>query len=60
MSGNIPSSSKFNTGKKTGVEYVEDDVYELPESDFSKSAAIVFDKTDHGKAGVIPLSIFLT
>ena len=43
VTGNISSSYKGNTGKKTMVEEVEDDVYELPDSDFSKAAAIVFD-----------------
>ena len=33
---------------------MDDDVDELPDSDFSKSAARLFDKIDNGKAGVIP------
>ena len=35
---------------------VEDDVDELPDSEFTKSATGVFDKTDNGKAGVLPSS----
>ena len=38
---------------------MEDDVDEIPDSDFSKSAARVFDKIDNGKAGVLPLSKFV-
>ena len=59
MTGNIPSSSKGNKGKKTMIEDVEDDVDELPDSDFSKSTARVFDKIDNGKDGILPSSIFL-
>ena len=40
------------------IEDVGDDVYELPDSDFSKSIAIIFDKTDNGKAGVLLSSKF--
>ena len=40
------------------VEDVEDDVDELPDSDFSKTAARVFDKIDNGKDGVLPSSTF--
>ena len=58
MTGNIPLSFKGKTGKNTVIEDVKDDVYELPDSDFSKSAMRVFDKIDHGKDGVLPLSIF--
>ena len=54
MTGNIPSSSKGKTGEKTVIEDVEDDVYELPDSDFSKAAARVFDKIDNEKYGVLP------
>ena len=32
MTVNIPLSFKGNTGKKTVIEYVEDDVDELPDS----------------------------
>ena len=53
MTGYIPSSSKGKTDKNTVIEDVEDDVDELPDSDFSKSAARVFDKIDNGKAGVL-------
>ena len=41
------------------IEDVEDDVDELPYSDFAKAAAIIFDKTDNGKDGVLPLSNFV-
>ena len=40
------------------IEDVEDDIDEIPDSDFSKSAVRVFDKIDHVKAGVLPLSKF--
>ena len=35
---------------------MEDDVDELPDSDFSKSATRVFDKIDNRKDGVLPSS----
>ena len=41
------------------IEDVEDDVDELLGSDFSKSAAINFDKIDNENGGVHPLSKFL-
>ena len=41
------------------IEYVEDDVDELPDSDFAKSSAIIFDRIYHGKGGVLPLSKFV-
>ena len=41
------------------TEDVEDDVYDLPGSSFSKAAARVFDKIDNGKAGVLPYSKFV-
>ena len=59
MTGNIPSSSKGRTGKKTVMEDVENDVDELPDSDFSKSAARVFDKIYNRKDGVLPSSKFV-
>ena len=40
------------------IEDVDDDVDELPDSDFSKAAARVFDKIDNGKAGFLPSSTF--
>ena len=40
------------------IEYVEDDVDELLDSDFSKAAAIIFDKIYNGKDGVLLLSKF--
>ena len=41
------------------VEDVEDNIDELPDSDFAKAAAIIFDKIDHGKDGALPLSKFV-
>ena len=59
MTGNIPSSSKGKTGKQTVIEDVEDDVNELPDSDFSKAAAREFYKIYNGKDGVLPSSKFV-
>ena len=59
VTGNIPSSYKVNTGKNTVIKDVEDDINELPGSIFYKSAALLFDKIDIGKAGVLPLSKFV-
>ena len=56
MTGNIPSSSKVNIGENILIEYVEDGVDELPDSDFSKAAAILYDKIDNRKDGVLPSS----
>ena len=36
------------------IEDVEDDINELPDSDFAKSAARVFDELSNGKVGVLP------
>ena len=41
------------------VEDVEDDIEELPDSDFAKAAAIIFDKIDHGNDGAFPSSKFV-
>ena len=38
------------------MEYVEDDVDELSDSDISKAYAIVFDETYHKNTGVLKLS----
>ena len=59
MTGNINSPSRDKTGKNTLIEYVEDDVYEFPDSYFSKASARVFDEIDNGKADVLSSSIFL-
>ena len=59
MTVNISFSSKFRTGKNNIIEYVEDDIDELPNSDLSKAAARVFDKIYNGKAGVLPSSKFV-
>ena len=54
MTGKFTSPSKGKTCEKTVIEDVEDEVDELPDSIFSKSAAIVFYEIDIGKAGVLP------
>ena len=54
MTGNIPLSSKGKTGKNNVIEYVEYDLDELPDSDFSKSVVRIFDKIDKDKNGVLP------
>ena len=56
MTGNIPSSNNGKTGKNTVIRDVEDEVYELPDSDISKSAARVFDNIYNGKDGALPSS----
>ena len=38
---------------------MEDDAYELPDSDFLKDAVRVFDKIDNGKYSVLPSSKFV-
>ena len=38
---------------------MEHDVYELPDSDFSKATVRVFHEIDNGKDGVLPLSKFV-
>ena len=59
MTGSVTSSSKGKTGEKSVIEDVEDDVDELPASDFSNVAAGVFDKIENGKDGVLPSSNFV-
>ena len=59
VTGDIPSSSKVNTGKKTVIEYLEDEVDELPYSKFSKATAKVFGEIYHVKAVVLPSSKFV-
>ena len=41
------------------IEDVEDDVDELPDSDFAKASTIISDKIDHGNDGALPLSKFV-
>ena len=41
------------------IEDVEDDIDELPDSDFAKAAAIISDEIDNGKDGALPLSRFV-
>ena len=38
---------------------MEDDIDELPESDYSKATMIVFNKTNHGKSGFLQSSKFV-
>ena len=59
MNGNITSSSKGKTGKNNVIEDVDDDVDEPPDTDFSKAAAILFDKIDNGKDDVLQSSNFV-
>ena len=59
MTVNITLSSKGKTGKNTVIEGVKDYIYELPDSDFSKATAIVFDKIENDKSDVLPSSKFL-
>ena len=58
MTGNITSSSKGKTDRNTPMDYVEDDVDELSDSDISKAYARVFDETYNQKTGVLKLSKF--
>ena len=51
VTGHIPSSSKGKTGKKTVIEDVEDDIYELTDSDYSISTVRLFYEIDNGRAG---------
>ena len=55
VTGNISSLSKGNTSEKTVIEYVEDDIDELPDSDYTKASVRVFDEIYNEKAGVLPL-----
>ena len=41
------------------IEDAEDDIDELPESDFSKASVRIFDKIDLGEDGVLPSSNFV-
>ena len=59
MTGNIPLSSKGRTCEKNVIKYVEDDIDELTDADFSKAATRLFDKTDNRKDGVLPSSKFV-
>ena len=58
MTGNINSSSKGKTGKKTVIEDVEDDLDELTDSYFSKAAAGLFDEIHNYKDGLLLSSKF--
>ena len=55
----LPRHLQIKIDENTVIEDVEDDVDDLPDSDFSKSAARVFDKIDNRKYGVLPLSKFV-
>ena len=59
MTGDITLSSKGKTGKNIVTEEAEDDIDELNSSDFSKSAAILFDEIYNGEASVLPSSNFV-
>ena len=59
MTGNITLPSKGKTGEHTVMEEVEYDVDELPDSYFSKSTTVIFDKKDNGKDGAILSSKFV-
>ena len=59
MTVNITSSHKGKTEENTVMEDVEDDINELPDSDFSKAAAREFYKIYNGKDGVLPSSKFV-
>ena len=56
--GNITSSSKIKAGENTAIKDVENEADELPDSDFSKASARVFDKIYNGNAGVLSYSFF--
>ena len=43
----LPCHLQVKTGEKNKIEDVEDDEYELPDSDFVKATAIIFDKIDN-------------
>ena len=45
---------KVNTGWTAVIEYLKDDIDELPDSDFSKATARVFDEIDNEKDDVRP------
>ena len=58
VTGHIPSLFKGKTGKKTMIEDVEDDIDELPDSDFSRATIRLFYEIDNGKTGLLPSSKF--
>ena len=47
---------QVKTDKNTLIEDVEDYIDELTDSDFAKAAAIIFDKIDNEKYGVLSWS----
>ena len=51
----LPLSYKVKTGEKNVIEYVDDDIDQIPDSDFTKASAIVFGGIYNGKSGVLPL-----
>ena len=55
MTRNILSSYKGKTRINNVIEDVEDDAYELPDSDYPKAAVRVFDKIYNGKAFFLTL-----
>ena len=58
MTGNITLSYKGKTGKNTVIGDVEYDIDEITDSDFSKTAARVFDDINSGEIGVLLLPNF--
>ena len=55
----FPRRLQGKTGEKTGIEDVEDEIDELPDSDYFKTDAIIVDKINNGKDGVLPPSKFV-
>ena len=60
MTGNIHSLANFTTVKNTVIKDVEDNVSELPDSDFSKNSVGVFDKYIMGRLVSFHFQILLT
>ena len=55
-----PSPYKVNTDKKIAIKDVEDDIDEIPETDFAKAIVELFYEIKNGKDGSLPLSNILT
>ena len=60
MTGNITSSSKGKTDRNTPMDYVEDDVDELSDSDISKAYARVLMKHIIRRLASLNCQSFLT
>ena len=52
----FPCHLQGKIGKKTTVEDVKDDVYELLDSDFAKSSEIILDEINNWKEDILPSS----